>query len=694
MILSIANCNNIDTGTIEIKEDRLNIKYAMNGTGKSTLAKAIELKLRGTGSLKELTPFKLLECSDESQSPQVEGLDGVSSCAVFNDAYISQFAFKPDEVLADSFEIFVRSPDYDRHLAEIEQLTAEIRTTFKESEEIDQVIHELSTLSESFGKSKSGLSAAGALAKGIGKGNKIANIPQGLKSYTDYLRSSVNSKWLRWQMDGNEYVELSDNCPYCTSSTAEKKKTIAKVSEEYDAKAVEHLNKIVTVLEKLGRYFSDEANTKLNAIAGNIDGLSEEAKSYLLNIRKQIEVLWEKLVSLRGMTYFSLKDCTAVADVLSGYKIDLDYLPDLNSRSTSAIVEKVNNSIDSVLDKVGKLQGEVAQQTAAIRNTIKANTAEINDFLKCAGYKYCVDVEYADQSYKMRLRHIDSPKVVNSGSQHLSYGEKNAFALVLFMFECLSKQPSIIILDDPISSFDRNKKYAVIDMLFRRKPSLRDKTVLMMTHDLEPIIDIIYNLPDKFSHMPVASFLWLQHGVLQEKAITRTDICTFGSICTENITNATEDLVKVVYLRRYYEIQDNKGIAYQLLSNLLHKRDAPFKKVASEYIPLTRKEIEDATCEIQKWMPSLDYNRLHLRATDNALLKNAFLQSPYSYEKIILFRFFKDQFPISGVLQKFINEMYHIENEYIMQINPRKYEIVPEYILEECESLVCGLNCE
>ena len=90
---------------------------------------------------------------------------------------------------------------------------------FTASSEIDQVIIDLTTLGESFGKSKSGYSEAGVLAKGIGKGNKVANIPKGLESYTAYLKSPLNSKWLRWQMDGNNYSGISENCPYCTSLT-------------------------------------------------------------------------------------------------------------------------------------------------------------------------------------------------------------------------------------------------------------------------------------------------------------------------------------------------------------------------------------------------------------------------------------------------------------------------------------------
>ncbi|MBP8830164.1 MAG: AAA family ATPase, partial [Desulfobacter sp.] len=577
MNLTIAYCNNIDAATIAIEEGRLNIKYALNGTGKSTVARAIELQLRGEGALKELTPFKLIDSANQEHMPQVDGLEGMSSCAVFNDAYINQFAFQPDEILTNSFNVFVRSPGYDKHLEEIEALTASIRDTFKDSEDIDRVIGELSTLSDSFGKSKSGFSAAGALAKGIGKGNKIANIPKGLESYTAYLRSSVNSKWLRWQMDGNTYVDLSDNCPYCTSPTSDKKATIAKVSEEYDAKAVEHLNRIVAVLDSLGQYFSEDAGHKLKVISSNVNGLSKEEISYLLRIKEQVDVLKGKMLDLRGMTYFSMKDAAKVSDLLSALRIDLAYLPEMDSSITRNLVEKINKALDDVLGKVGKLQGEVAQQTAEISKTIEANKAGINEFLKCAGYKYHVDAEYVDQTYKMRLRHVDSTEAVKSGSQHLSYGEKNAFALVLFMYECLSKRPDVIVLDDPISSFDRNKKYAVIDMLFRGKRSLRGRTVLVMTHDLEPIIDILYNLPHKFDPLPQAAFMWVRQGVLREEPISRADLCTFGRICDENVAGAVEDVVKATYLRRHFEILDNKGMAYQLLSNLLHKRSAPFK---------------------------------------------------------------------------------------------------------------------
>ncbi|WFU14650.1 hypothetical protein [Bradyrhizobium sp. CB3481] len=52
------------------------------------------------------------------------------------------------------------------------------------------------------------------------------------------------------------------------------------------------------------------------------------------------------------------------------------------------------------------------------------------------------------------------------------------------------------------------------------------------------------------------------------------------------------------------------------------------------------------------------------------------------YEKIQLFRIFNIEHD-DDVIRKFINESYHIENEYVMQLNPHKFESIPEYIIDE-----------
>ena len=72
MNIEIRNCNNIDFARITVTEGRLNVKYAINGTGKSTVAHAIELAANGK-DLKELIPYKFLgeDPISEQHSPAV-----------------------------------------------------------------------------------------------------------------------------------------------------------------------------------------------------------------------------------------------------------------------------------------------------------------------------------------------------------------------------------------------------------------------------------------------------------------------------------------------------------------------------------------------------------------------------------------------------------------------------------------------
>ncbi len=140
------------------------------------------------------------------------------------------------------------------------------------------------------------------------------------------------------------------------------------------------------------------------------------------------------------------------------------------------------------------------------------------------------------------------------------------------------KKPGLIILDDPISSFDKNKKFAILEMLFRRASGecLKNRTVLMLTHDVEPVIDTPKSVRRLFSNQVTASCLRLSAGVIEELPVNDGDIMTFMQICKSITASADcEEILKFIYLRRYFEIADERGDAYQRLSNLFHRRVRP-----------------------------------------------------------------------------------------------------------------------
>lgn len=98
------------------------------------------------------------------------------------------------------------------------------------------------------------------------------------------------------------------------------------------------------------------------------------------------------------------------------------------------------------------------------------------------------------------------------------------------MYEVLRNNPDLVILDDPISSFDGNKKFAIINMLFMGKKCLKDRTVLLLTHEFNAVIDAIKNMSHLFNPGPKAAFLSVRDGKLVEKNINKSDIKSFVDI--------------------------------------------------------------------------------------------------------------------------------------------------------------------
>ncbi|MDN4984328.1 AAA family ATPase [Bradyrhizobium sp. WYCCWR 13022] len=691
LTIKISNCNSIDDATISIAEGALNIKYGPNGLGKSTLAKAIVSQIRADDTLKDLVPFKN-RGKTGVRAPSVEGVDSLRSALVFDEEFVQQFAFQKDEVVKNSFEIFIRTPEYLAEIAEIDALLAGIKKAFADNAEIGQVIGDLKELREAFGKSsKTGaIPKSSKIHKAFGSGNKIANIPDALKPFETFIRSQEPAKWIAWQIKGNEFLQLEDRCPYCSTALTDtqQKQTVLAVEKEYDATAVGHLNTLKAVIDRLGKYFSEKCRENLDKVTKAKIELTAQENSFLTGLKADIEGLIEKLEALRTMSFFSLRDVAEISDRLTPLKIDLSLIDKLDSRETRITVDPINEQLDGLIDRVGSLKGRINRHKAKIKKTIDENQSSINGFLRSAGYRYAVEIVAEPDSYKMKLVHRDLGSHIEMASRHLSYGEKNAFALVLFMHQVISEKPDLIVLDDPISSFDKNKKFAILHELFRGRASLRDKTTLMLTHDIEPAIDVIKSTNAIFQGArPSATFLSSRAGVIKEVPIEREDIQTFAKICKDNVTSLTDPLIKTIYLRREFELRDDMGLEYNLLASLFKGREIPTVKFATGSRDMTPQEKTLAEAKIKVDFPAFDYDALVTEAKDLEAIKAKFHATNVGYEKVQLFRLLGGDHD-DDVIRKFINETYHIENEYVMQLNPHKFESIPEYVVDECARLL------
>lgn len=687
MDIRLTNCNNISSATVSVTEGRLNIKYAINGTGKSTVSKAIEASAKNDeAALKSLTPYHFIGDNDPEHTPSVSGLPANTKIAVFDESYVEKYVFQEDELLKNSFEIFVKTENYEQRLSEINNLVSNVRMIFDENPELDSLLTAVTEFISVFGNARSGIANNGALVKGMSKGNLIRNIPAGLEDYSAFLTDTQNSKWLKWQSNGRTFMELGDKCPFCAGELAPRREKIDRINREYDAKTIEHLSKILDLFERLGHYFSEETNAAVREITRNVQGLTDEQKNYLVEIKRQVEIFNAKLSQLKRIGFDSLKDVDRLAETIPGYKIDMQFLGHLRSQTTEEKVAVINASVDRLIEEVGRLQGAINQQKIEIQRTVERYNSEINDFLRNAGYNYTVSIdETSDHSYKLLLKIGEGNIAVSGVRSHLSFGERNAFALVLFMYQAIYNQADFIILDDPISSFDKNKKFAILDMLFVRGGSLRGKTALLLTHDFEPVIDAIYNHPNFFEGTPVVHFMENNDGALSETVIQKENILSSIQIADNNISNSDHVISKLIYLRRRIEITKGKNNAWHLLSNLFHKRQTPTIGDGDDGEAMTDEAFTEGSEYIRKFIQEFDYNQLLVTVSNREEMISLFHRVQSNYEKLQIYRLIFDATEENHILRKFLNETYHVENDYLFQLNPLEFNTVPGYIIAQCE---------
>ena len=136
-----------------------------------------------------------------------------------------------------------------------------------------------------------------------------------------------------------------------------------------------------------------------------------------------------------------------------------------------------------------------------------------------------------------------------------------------------------------------------------------------------------------------------------------------------------------------FEIADDMGDAYQVISNLLHLRtmEEAIDTRENGNPFMNSSKLDKGITRIASSITSFSYEETLARLKNKASLKETYNSCSSGYEKLQIFRLFEEVEVENSVLQKFINETYHIENEYICQLDPTKFDLIPEYVVKSCD---------
>ena len=110
---------------------------------------------------------------------------------------------------------------------------------------------------------------------------------------------------------------------------------------------------------------------------------------------------------------------------------------------------------------------------------------------------------------------------------------------------------------------------------------------------------------------------------------------------------------------------------------------------------MSEEEIQEAETEIQLQIQDFDYSDFIELICDNSAMVELYKSCTNNYEKLHLYRILSERnsdADQADVVLKFINQAFHIENDYIYQLNPAKYQTVPQYIVKECDQYITTLE--
>lgn len=709
--LIIENCNNIKKCEVSLCEQKLNIKYAINGTGKSTIAKAIKLFSQGK-NLDELMPFEYIAKKDKTIEPSITGLS-FSNVAVFDEDYLKQYVYQKTDLLKNTFEVFIYSDEYIALKEEIDRELTDIKTIARDKPNVTEIREITKALCELLvvNKENTKLSRKKGGVKSIldDKKGALFNPPDELSGFKPFLDDDKSLEWASWKLKGISSYGAKGLCPYCASVETDKIKTETKIFQEsFDETSINYSNQIKEYLEKVKDYIDEK---KLNSLLNSLKSSSDRStlEMQLIKLRSEADYLSKRLYVLATFNGYSINqdNMKEFEDKFADMQIKYEALDYFNTESFLSEIRPLNEQIKKVLDMIGKLKGEVAKFQSYLRNAVKNRQKDIDEFLLSAGFNYSFEIvidgndsAHALLKYKLSdgtLQDVSNP------DKHLSWGERNAFALLLFMFDALSKNSDLIILDDPISSFDSNKKYAIINRLFKtgsKGNSFYQKTVLMLTHDFEPIIDYV-QVGGKVSGDSIcAHYLQNKNGIVTEAKIQKNvDMLSMVVLMKELACDDSISLpVRVGCLRKYIEHTianpKEKSIAYNILSSLVHNREyATFGTESEKEIPNTL--FVEGIDYIKKFIADFDYKNA-LETFQSKSLIEMFEKEDRSYFKLLILRAYTEQSEdvrkrikeFNDVLRKYTDETYHIENDYLYTLDVRKFDIVPQQYQSEAKRFI------
>jgi len=248
-------------------------------------------------------------------------------------------------------------------------------------------------------------------------------------------------------------------CPFCSQDTNTIDDSIQKFKEIVNGKNAKMRSRVFEGFKTISEDIILDLNTFEAIVMRNASPDSETNKRVIAS------------------TYYRFDEIQEILEQIKNLEVGLENYPNIKlKRNVFKKESPFANELEELLIDyhqslviIRKIKNQIVDQ---IKDGINSKKKIVNDFLNIAGIDYYVDFINIDSKIdkKMIIRH-KSGKLVDDIKNAFSYGEKTAFSLLMFILQFSKiRETKLLVLDDPISSYDDDKRNAILHLLFDKNP--------------------------------------------------------------------------------------------------------------------------------------------------------------------------------------------------------------------------------
>lgn len=484
-----------DTLWNDIKKDSNSVLiiYGANGRGKSTI--------------KDLLQKENLEKSFGHESERQDNIlyneFRNNKFLVFDEKFVDQFVYSNNSLQQNSMKIIMKT-DYINELYNEKSHANDVVNNI-----LDTTNKYLSMI-ESFNSIlniKSSTGSVTAAKKRFATTFIEGNLPY---KYDDLFEIHDNNH-RKWWYEG--LLIYKDNklnsCPWCKTDfdhinePLKEQITSVENTKRIDTKLfsdkIEKVSNLATIMNNT--LITDQVKNKIEHLISEIDVSVD--RNVEENILSDIDSLCV-LLSNDNEIFKEIKGKVKILDnILEIQDIDLiNNLSKLKFFNITDEIGKLSDSLNFFIKYNKDIINGIKDSNKKLHKIIKNDEIDMNDIIKSLGLKYYIEIEsdpiissgINDNEKYVFLKSLNGNDVSQNIGNVLSFGEKSTLAFAIFIEQIrnCTDENTIIIFDDPISSYDIFRRYTSLGII-QTISALKYKKIVILTHENNFLTSILSN---------------------------------------------------------------------------------------------------------------------------------------------------------------------------------------------------------